>query len=411
MTIYKNPPINLDAEIILQANNELQGYVEIPVISAGAGSKIDYNLPVVTYIDHIGVIYEVNTKDWTHNPAPIDYSNAEVPLTFQEWNQYLTLENIDRTLDYVIGATYIPADGKSWFKINITKTSGSDPIDALRQIIYYTLTDIGNTYIDWGDGSTVDVITKTTAAQEYKNTSHTYSDYGVYWISMWRDSGTYSFGNRSSSRSFLGGVEKKQAILIETIIGKDVISIGEDSFYTYKNVNCIVIPNNVTKLGRESLNTCRSLKTLILPKYIEGIDPGSIRLIYPLYLSCPNNNFAHANINAVSNKFIYYYKNKRIIDMLYFPNLNRVNKSIIFNDNVINIIRWQFDSPDTTLYDFSQNKQVPTLEDINAFRGINSIAIIKVPDNLYDEWIVTTNWSTFYNYIMRASEYDKLYNN
>ena len=52
---------------------------------------------------------------------------------------------------------------------------------------------------------------------------------------------------------------------------------------------------------------------------------------------------------------------------------------------------------------FTKNTVVPTLENINAFSYCNCRFI--VPDNLYDEWIVATNWNTYADRIIKASEY------
>jgi hypothetical protein len=53
--------------------------------------------------------------------------------------------------------------------------------------------------------------------------------------------------------------------------------------------------------------------------------------------------------------------------------------------------------------DFTKNTAVPTLDNINAFSYCDCQFI--VPDNLYDEWIAATNWSTYADRIVKASEY------
>lgn len=59
--------------------------------------------------------------------------------------------------------------------------------------------------------------------------------------------------------------------------------------------------------------------------------------------------------------------------------------------------------------DFSQAKQVPILADYESWMSeyvANKFITIIVPDALYDEWIVATNWATFYkDRIIKASEY------
>lgn len=53
--------------------------------------------------------------------------------------------------------------------------------------------------------------------------------------------------------------------------------------------------------------------------------------------------------------------------------------------------------------DFSQCTQIPTLGSA-AFTYDPSDLKIIVPDALYDDWIVATNWSTYASKIIKASE-------
>lgn len=55
--------------------------------------------------------------------------------------------------------------------------------------------------------------------------------------------------------------------------------------------------------------------------------------------------------------------------------------------------------------DFRQATQIPTLANTNIFSGASTTYRIVVPNNLYDEWIVATNWSAFASKIVKASEY------
>lgn len=57
------------------------------------------------------------------------------------------------------------------------------------------------------------------------------------------------------------------------------------------------------------------------------------------------------------------------------------------------------------LYDFSGCSAVPTLVNANAFDRINANAKIVVPDALYNDWIAATNWATYADKIVRASDY------
>ena len=63
-----------------------------------------------------------------------------------------------------------------------------------------------------------------------------------------------------------------------------------------------------------------------------------------------------------------------------------------------------------SLFDFRGATQVPTLSDISAFMYTPSSKKIVVPDDLYDSWIIATNWSSPTHYIkssiIKASDYE-----
>lgn len=52
---------------------------------------------------------------------------------------------------------------------------------------------------------------------------------------------------------------------------------------------------------------------------------------------------------------------------------------------------------------FDEHTAIPTLDNINAFQSTPCKFI--VPDALYDEWVSATNWSTYADRIIKASEY------
>ena len=54
------------------------------------------------------------------------------------------------------------------------------------------------------------------------------------------------------------------------------------------------------------------------------------------------------------------------------------------------------------VFDFSNSTVVPSITNSNAFNG--SFKIV-VPDNLYEEWIAATNWSSHASKIIKASEF------
>ena len=57
-------------------------------------------------------------------------------------------------------------------------------------------------------------------------------------------------------------------------------------------------------------------------------------------------------------------------------------------------------------YDFTQHTSVPTLANKTTFSNIPSDCKIVVPDTLYGTWIAATNWNTYTNNIIKASEFN-----
>lgn len=127
-------------------------------------------------------------------------------------------------------------------------------------------------------------------------------------------------------------------------------------------VNCN-IPDTVTTIGQQCFNNCKKLTEITIP---DGVS------------TLPTYTFG--NCTALTK-------------VTLGSGLTDLSGSQIFAGckNVL-------------VYDFTRCLQVPVLGNINNFSNINSNCKIYVPDNLYDEWIVATNWSNYASYIAKASE-------
>lgn len=79
--------------------------------------------------------------------------------------------------------------------------------------------------------------------------------------------------------------------------------------------------------------------------------------------------------------------------------------SVVIPQNVTSIGSSAFSYNSTiVIYDFRNAISIPTLSNTNVFDSINDICVFIIPDTLYDEWIAATNWSTYIDYIYKASE-------
>ena len=81
-------------------------------------------------------------------------------------------------------------------------------------------------------------------------------------------------------------------------------------------------------------------------------------------------------------------------------------KELVFPKTFKSIAANAFYYAGITKYDFRALESIPTLANSSAFTNIIAYTKIIVPDALYDSWKAATNWSTYADYIIKASEYE-----
>lgn len=173
--------------------------------------------------------------------------------------------------------------------------------------------------------------------------------------------------------------------LVNVIIPNNVTIIESRAFYNCHSLTNITIPSGVTSIGANAFFGCYSLTNITIPNGVKRLEGSLFYGCYKLTnITIPNNV-----TNIGSSTFQQCYS----LASITIPNgVTNVGGSAFYACYSI------------TSYDFSTHTAVPTLAGTNAFTNINSIAKIIVPDNLYDEWIVATNWATYADYIYKASE-------
>lgn len=351
-------------------------------------------------------------------------------LTFQGWNYDLdVLDNI--THNYDIGAMYIPTDGKTWARIRVTKNSGADEVDALTQIMYLGITGAGNTYIDWGDG-VVDTLTVT----GYINQSHTYAQYTDYWVKIWRDSGTYALGNRTANTSFWGGsIEVKRNTVKSIYIGENVNILYAGSFYGYRSlnrvsiphgvVNCdsqvfsrssivsIVFPNGIIDFGVAQFELCYLLESISIPYGVTNIKSNS-------FLSCISLNSIIIPESVLNIENLAFQGCTILTELILPMDIKVINNatfyqcylllSMIIHKGITTIAANAFGSTvSLSIMDLREVTSVPILG--GAIGASNTNALYVVPDSLYSQFIVATNWAASAKQIISQTDYENTYGN
>lgn len=349
---------------------------------------------VCRVVDYDGSILKEEHLD-TGEVFTMPNSPSHDGLIFQEWatpvditdNQVVVGES-----DLIFGATYATASGLSEIDIELTKATG----------LSVTLNLNGTK--NWGDGFS------DTA------TTHTYVNYGKYTISC--------DGDEIDSGGMFGNASSINYYCISARIGNNISTINNKAFNLCASLSKVVIPNTVTSIGSMAFNSCVDIKAIVFPNSVASLSGtafsdcwGTKNIVLPKSMET-NVSF----INCYSVEYVSIpdgvkgsFSNCYLLKKISIPNNSTQNvgsfascyllEEIIFSPNISSITDLAFDNCFVLRkYDFSKHTSVPFLE--SPLSEINPLAKIIVPDSLYDEWISATNWSTYANYIYKASEVD-----
>ena len=168
-------------------------------------------------------------------------------------------------------------------------------------------------------------------------------------------------------------------------IPSKITGISQGTFSYCYSLTRIVIPNSVTSIGVGAFSYCYSLTSVVIPSRVLSIGQEAFRFCYAL-----TSIVIPSGVNVIDTDAFRECASLTSIDI---P--SRVTK--IYSQAFYGCVS-------LTKYDFSQHTSVPTLSTTTAFTAINKICKIIVPDSLYDSWIAASNWSTYANYIYKASE-------
>lgn len=204
----------------------------------------------------------------------------------------------------------------------------------------------------------------------------------------------------------------------------------------------ITFGQNNTNFGVHMFTECKSLKAVIMAGNPESVDAYSKIHDYMFsgctklkYISFPkkwllySSTYKYELASCISLKdalLTYMYGGSYINERTFsecedfnniriLPTIKTIGKNAFYNCKKLESIEFKgdvttiganaFDGCFLLLFaNFSNNTQVPSLGSTSAFSQINPLCKIIVPDALYDDWIVATNWATYAKYIYKASE-------
>ena len=392
----------------------------------------------VNFYDYDGTLLFAYTLAEAQALSELPTPQGHEGLVFQGWNwEYEDVIALDYPMN--IGALYNTDSGDTRIYIRIEDEYAKN----------FQLAVEGNLSIDWGDGN-IESISNSNIKY------HTYADYGDYVISIKALSGGLGFGSGGATGIygvFLAPSKGRIESILKVEFGDNVTRIAPYLFTYCCNLKSVSIPNTITSIGGSAFRNCISLKYITIPR-IETIPnlvfaysgiknvslPPTINTIDAAFES-PNlehimvpdsvtNLVTTAFQRAYSLEYIRLSKNITILPSSLFSNCKQL-KILLLPNGIVEIGSTCINNCDILQYliippsvqkigsygiytllslayiDFSQHTTIPELVASNSIGNLassNGTKII-VPDELYDEWIAATNWTTHASKIVKNSEY------
>lgn len=410
---------------------------EIASISSGAEAK---PLNDVNFFDYDGTILHSFTAAEFLALSAMPPLPTQEGLICQEWNW-----TYEAAREYVeefglcdIGATYITDDGKTRIYIHIEEEGRRSIQLAFRQ------SKSNGVVIDWGDGSA----TETYASKIFYPT-HDYAHGGDYCISLSPKTGTtFKLGTGSDNLAY--DKDYFSSMITRIHIGKNVQELYP--FERFQTLELITIPNTTSMPYSAYFSSCVSLRFVVIPSNIVSIRDNTFQGCLVKYISLPNgissigyNSFGNCyrlsrcilpkTVTAIGRRAFYdsgsirqmtipggvsvidedTFYNSGLTTIILSEGLNRICEGAFYNCKSLLYVKFPssisqidytaFGYTGVLYYDFRNATSIPTAGEW-VFDGRESDCKIIVPDALYDSWITETNWATYADIIVKASEYN-----
>ena len=335
------------------------------VVNVSVGEEKDIN-----FYDYDGTLLYAYSFNEAKNLQELPIPPEKDLITFNGWTHLLSdILSTKTKLD--IMPYYYTKSGKTEIDVEMTEASGLT--QSFNMSSFYERAVI----IDWGDG-TIEQMTENNGVKH----SHTYSDYGEYTILVDADFTDTSRTGTVYTISKYGQSESVPNVSIKSIRFSSKCYYSGSNKYAYcYNLEKIAFTSKYMPQDGD-FDYCLTLKVVSTNRnqYYR-----QCRMCVNLIASATSKDTYAIGDRAyqycVNLKKISLYKESKIMTGAFTGCVNCI------------------------LYDCRNYTTVPTLQDVNAFFGINPNAKIVVPDELYESWITATNWSAYAKYIVKASEY------
>ena len=334
------------------------GFVSaVQAIQAGGGGTMpSASSKDVNFYDYDGTLLYSYTLEEAQALTVLPDGPVHAGLVFDGWNYSLeSVKSLTRPVN--IGAMYSTDDGTTRIYIHLENGRISPMLGICPK---------GTVTVDWGDGTTPDILTGTSLTTVQWTPTHNYVSSGDYVIKLTVGGEAQLYGSSGSNGyayilRYGSASDKRNSVYQNSILKVEIgagIRIGNYAFSNCYSLSSITIPYGVTSIGSNAFYNSYSLSGITIPDGVTSI-----------------GNSAFSNCSSLS--------------------------SITIPDGVTSIGSSAFSyCYGIGYYDFTALSAVPTLSNTSAFTGISADCEIRVPSTLAEEWKAATNWATYADYIV-----------
>lgn len=384
----------VEALEMTDANGEKVLYSEGGGGGGGGGTQPSASTKAVNFRDYDGTPLYSYTAEEALALSELPPLPVREGLICQEWNWSLA-DMQEYVASYgvcEIGATYITDDGKTRIYITLTEGRTSPMLGCCPN---------GTVTVDWGDGTTPDILTGTSVTAVKWTPTHEYAKPGDYIITLTVDGGmgiTYGsetsgilrYNSESDSRNsayqcavtkieigegdiqLSGGAFYNCTAMKSITMPRNVSTIGSNVFRINYSLRGVVVPSGITALGTYSLYQCLGLRVVSLPASVVTLgtqmfyDDRSLQRVV-----LPNQ------IAAIPNAFTYC----RGLACIHIPiNVKSIAANAFADCMSMGRIKFAPTVP-------------PVVANSNAFADIPADCVIEVPAESLEEYRNATNYS------------------
>lgn len=410
---------------ISEAINPQDFSAEIASIESGGGGAVAASAVApkdVNLRDYDGRILYAYTKAQFLKMSELPALPEQKGLISEGWNW-----SIESAKTYVekygkleIGANYITDDNKTRLYITIAAEGRMDVP------LYFYQSMANGVTIDWGDGSA----TETIEAADKVRASHTYAQVGSYCITLDPAEGCRWYpGGQSATDSIMG---KNTPAAYGSMLRR--VELGgnmDNSIYTYCFNSCyslesVSMPNYIKSVSAYAFKNCYSLKSLVIAGSgvgretfmscysLESVSIGeslSTTIDYAAFKSCYSLSVVTIPSTVTTLGSDVFYQCYSLSTVVIPDGIKQMAISAFYQcSSLVSLVMPQLTKIESNAFyycnslaflDFSKQASVPALSNINALNNVASDCQIIVPYQLYDAWIVASNWTSYSDKIVR----------